>query len=142
MTIPLHDYVGGPTDGELAELMSKHARIAITGGPRTGKTTLAARIDDRLMVSTDGDAYRALPYVEVPAAVIETLKGMPRFVVEGHHVARALRKGLAVDCVIYLRTPLAEVTPRQASTAKGVRTVLDDCLSTGAYVPEFHESEQ
>lgn len=136
MTILVKSYRGGPPDAELASLLEQYARIGITGGPRTGKTTLAARSLDRPILSTD--AYREVPWADVPAAVIAACAPLPRFVIEGVQVPRALRKGLAIDLLIYLRDPLAETTKGQQSMAKGVRTVLDDWMAASGAVPELH----
>lgn len=114
----------------------KLPRVAIVGGPGTGKSTLAAKVDDRDVVHTD--SFRELPWEDVPAAVIAECSGKPAFVVEGVQVARALRKGLEVDVVIYCETERAELNTRQRGMGKAVRTVMRDWWQAnkdGAQVP-------
>lgn len=106
----------------LRELLASHARVAICGAPRTGKTTLAhACVDERPLISTD--RFIHLAWGDVPPAIIARCKPLPRFLIEGVQVARALRKGLEVDAVLYLDLPRAEQTPQQASMGKSVETV-------------------
>lgn len=139
MPIPIFAYTGAPPVGEFEGLLERYARIAIAGGPRTGKTTLANRIDDRERIHTD--QFRELAWEDQPQAVLDRCAPFERFVVEGVQVARALRKGLAVDLVIWLRTALVETTPRQQGMAKGVRTVLDTWISTGAGAPALNDGK-
>lgn len=125
-------------------------RIVITGGPRTGKTTLAGQLPQLFMVG-------ALPLIDVRTApilhtddliaelahlgkdawsegsrrVAEWLDAPGPWIIEGVAVSRALRKwheahpGAAppVDRVIYLTEPYEPLTPGQASMAKGVEKV-------------------
>lgn len=111
-------------------------RIAITGGPRTGKTTLAREMADRLgmeLVSTDD--YIELGWSEASARVAEILaQGAPR-IVEGVAVPRALRKLLEaqpdvkpIDRLVILAAPRIERTAGQETMARGVDTVLDEIL--------------
>jgi hypothetical protein len=48
------------------------------------------------------------------------------FVVEGVQAARALRRGLVVDAVVYLDDAKAEQTDDQESMSKAVNTVFND----------------
>lgn len=107
----------------LQEALAAHARIAIGGGPRTGKTTLAGAVTDRPVLHTDERC--GLPWSEQPAALIAACAQHDRFVVEGVQVARALRKGLQIDVLIWLVRPMAERTPQQVALAKGVATVIE-----------------
>lgn len=112
-------------------------RICITGGPRTGKTTLA-----RDMLPGNGGMGASLNYhaddlihlgwseaSEHVAAEWLSLDGP--WIIEGVAVSRALRKwheahpGEAPPCdqIIYLQTPHETLTPGQRSMAKGVETV-------------------
>ena len=110
-------------------LASQHKRIAIVGGPRTGKTTLARAIRGRPIISTDD--YMDLAWEDVPDKVIQVAGAAGgSFVVEGVQAARALRKGLEVDAVVVMVHPKVELTPGQLSMAKGVMTVLEDWQSS------------
>ena len=103
-------------------IAQRYQRIAIVGGPKTGKTTLAKTFRDRPVISTDD--YIALDWADVPAKVIEAAGAAgPSFVVEGVQTARALRKGLAVDAVVVLTTPKQQLTSGQMVMTKGVSTV-------------------
>lgn len=110
-------------------------RIAICGGPRVGKTTLAQAFSNHELVSTD--EFIGLPWEQVPFALIAKCSTLERFVIEGVQVARALRKGLVVDAVIYLTAPRAPRTPRQVGMAKGIDKVFTDWLAQGHMVPVF-----
>ena len=113
-------------------------RICITGGPRTGKTTLAASLGAGMPV-TNCDDFIGMGWSESSAHVATLLERPGPWVIEGVQVARALRKWLAAhvpivtdsrpcDRLIILRTPHVELTPGQRSMAKGVDTVLAEIL--------------
>ncbi len=108
----------------LAELLSKHSRVAIAGGPRTGKTTLSARITDRPVSHTDD--FMKEPWERVPHLVIAMLRDLPAFVVEGVQVPRTLRKGLEVDAVIWLDSPVTDQTSKQRTMSAACRTVFQE----------------
>ncbi len=111
-------------------------RIAITGAPRTGKTTLAhllaSRLADRPRVLST-DTYQGLGWSECSATVAEIL-GQPGWsgIVEGVAVPRALRKMLRadptrrpIDRLIILETVHgAPLTARQDGMGQGVLAVL------------------
>lgn len=63
-------------------------------------------------------------WADAPHAFIGVCQGVPRFVAEGVQVARALRKGLRVDCIVSLNTPKVELSPGQARMTKGIATVM------------------
>lgn len=119
-----------------ADVLRRYNRIAIVGGPRAGKTTLA-RLADRHVIHTDD--YRTRTWEAVPHAVIADVLDLAqyghRWIVEGVQVARALRKGLEVQVVIVLNEPLNELTPRQEGMRKGVMTVLADWYKDHKNVP-------
>ena len=109
-------------------------RIAIAGGPRTGKTTLAADLDglklatDALMHDHDwsGASQAASEWLDLRCGDL---------VLEGVAVPRALRKwlkrnpeGKPVDRVVWLSSPHVELSPGQATMAKGCETVWREIL--------------
>ena len=110
-----------------AEVLAKYQRIAIAGGPKVGKSTLsnAGIATGHRIVHTD-DLISRFSWDDAPLEIISICSKLPRFVVEGVQVPRALRKGLAVDVVVWLGDPKAPQTDRQVSMGKGVKTVLDD----------------
>lgn len=104
------------------DTLKKYDRIAITGGPLTGKTTLALSMPiNRPLIHTD--IFLPLAWKEQPLACVSAVKGLPRFVIEGVQVPRALRKGMEVDVVVWLDTPKRTRNKGQIALAKGVATV-------------------
>jgi len=102
-------------------------RIVIVGGPRTGKTTLAATLG---LPARHTDDVMRLGWSAASAEVATWFGAPGPWVVEGVATARALRKWLAAhaagrpcDRVILLWRPAVDVTPRQSVMARGVRTV-------------------
>lgn len=102
------------------------ARTCITGGPKTGKTTLAKRMGRHF--STDDLMDKG--WSEASEAASHWFDGKGPLVVEGVAVPRALRKWLArnpegkpVDRVIYLKKPHRTLTKGQNTMLKGVATV-------------------
>jgi dephospho-CoA kinase len=111
-------------------------RIAITGGPRTGKTTYAAKLGAETgLPVTSTDDFKDLGWSEASAHVAGLLaKGEPG-ILEGVAVPRALRKALAanpdakpIDKLVVLESPKVSRSAGQQAMGKGVRTVLDEVL--------------
>ena len=115
------------------------ARIAIAGGPRTGKTTLSARVTDRPVYH--GDDHIALGWSQASEALAAQVNAsVGPLLVEGVQVPRALRKGMAVDVVIWLERPYVAQTPEQSIMGKGCRTVFDEWRAANPAVPVvFHD---
>jgi adenylate kinase family enzyme len=107
--------------------MSKE-RIAIIGWPKTGKTTLAAKMGGGR--STDDVLH--LGWSEASAEVSNWLDKPGPWVIEGVALPRALRKWHErnpgepppVDKVILLKTPKQDLTPGQITMGKGLDSVL------------------
>lgn len=108
----------------LSYILARHGRVGIAGGPNTGKTTLSKRVQDRRVVGTD--AYKEIPWEDVPHRMIADVKDDSTYCIEGVQVARALRKGLPLDALVYLEHPMAEQSKGQLAMSKGIRTVLTD----------------
>jgi dephospho-CoA kinase len=111
-------------------------RIAIAGGPRTGKTRYSKRLAEETGLSlTHTDDFIDLGWSEASQHVADLLtKGEPG-ITEGVAVPRALRKMLAanphqkpVDKLIVLESPKVARSSGQVTMAKGVATVLDGIL--------------
>ncbi len=113
----------------LRKLMAKHRRIAIVGGPKSGKTAVAMFVNDRKVVHTD-DFKDTHGWSEASEYIVNTLNESEEpFVVEGVRVAHALRKGLEVDAVLVLvcaRQPLSE---GQRRMEKATHTVLNQWIA-------------
>ena len=104
-------------------------RLVICGGPKTGKTTLggpdALHTDD--LIATHGwsqdSQHIADDWLERPGP----------WTIEGVTAVRGLRKwlranpeGKPCDKALLLTVPHVELTPKQASMAKGIATVWDE----------------
>lgn len=120
-------YVLEPNGRErvLADCLTRYKRIAICGAPETGKTTLTQHVVDRLVIRTDD--FKGLPWGDQPRAVIEACSSFDSFVVEGIQVARALRKKLEVDVLIWLMRVYGQQTERQATMGRSLITILESC---------------
>lgn len=104
------------------DLLRIYARIAIAGGPKSGKTALSGFVRDRPVIHTDD--FIPLGWSEASEATVQRCNAMPScYVVEGVAVPRALRKGLLVDCVVYLTFAHDRLTSKQTDMAKGCETV-------------------
>lgn len=111
-------------------------RIAIAGGPKTGKTTLAVALAAETglaVVSTDD--FIELGWSEASARVAALLADCAARIVEGVAVPRALRKALAahpdvkpIDRLIVLTEPYVPRTRGQDAMAAGVVTVLAEIV--------------
>jgi dephospho-CoA kinase len=117
-----------------AALLARYPRLAITGGPKTGKTTLSNTANDRRVVH--GDDRIDLGWSESSLAMARDVNEWPGpIVIEGVQVPRALRKGMRVDAVLWLSTPRVPLTSAQAAMAKGVQTVFDEWRAQNPHVP-------
>lgn len=119
---------------KLRNILSKYPRVAITGAPKTGKTTVTEQVTDRPVIHTDD--WKDQPWAEVPElvrAACEQAGGA--FLVEGVQVPRTLRKGLEVDAVVYLSQPQATQTKAQLAMGRALTTVLSEWSSTHPNVP-------
>lgn len=116
------------------QLLHDYERIAIIGGPRTGKTSLSLSVVNRPVVHTDD--YMHFAWADAPQAINEECRRHESFVLEGVQAARCLRGGkdgnrapLEVDAVLWLDNTLCPVSPQQAAMAKGIKTTFADWLS-------------
>lgn len=111
-------------------------RIAITGGPRTGKTTMAGQIHAETgSPVVHGDDYIGLGWSQCSAAVADEMRKPGPWVAEGVQVPRALRKMIDADptakpCdrLLILSVPHCETTRGQDVMAKGVAAVLAEVV--------------
>lgn len=103
-----------------------------------GKSTLANKATDRKVIGTDD--YRDMAWSEIPLRMIADVAGLKTFLIEGVMVARALRKGMEVDAVVYLTRPkVRDRKPGQVAMAKGVWTVFQEWQAANPDVPVFIE---
>ncbi len=107
----------------LRALLAENKKLAIVGGPDTGKTELAGLVTDRPVIHTDD--WLDMLFANVPDAVIEECEKHESFVLEGNiQAARCLRRGLAIDAVIFLDDVHGD-EPRPSMT-KATEKVFDD----------------
>jgi len=111
---------------KFVDAIAKYNRVAIAGGPRTGKTTLAAlgASPNRRVYHTDD--FMHLNWKDQPEFIIQLLKDQSRYIVEGVQVARALRSGLQVDAVVFIRTPKVVLNTRQEGMRKTIDKIFTD----------------
>jgi broad-specificity NMP kinase len=116
-------------------------RIIITGGPKTGKTSLARSLARRAPAGATGPVMHtddAITAGDIEAQAAEVLRWLQRpgpWIMEGVTAARALRAWLRthqgkppVDRVIVLSRPLATRTPEQERMAKGTDTIMQEVV--------------
>jgi len=117
----------------ISRLMQDNSRIAITGAPLTGKTTLAKSVSESKSIPViHGDDYNELGWSESSKAMADAVNAIEgAVIVEGVQVARAIRKGMRIDALLYLSEPFELLNTGQISMAKGVETVLFDCQDKG-----------
>lgn len=115
-------------------ILSRHPRIAIVGGPKTGKTTLSTSVNDRPVYHTDES--REIPWEDQSQYWVDKIKE-PSFVLEGVQAARALRKGLQVDAIVHLEEPHQNLSKGQQSMAKGHEKILSDVISKNPHLPLY-----
>ncbi len=119
------------------DALAKYPRLAVTGGPRTGKTTLCERIADRPVIHTDD--LIAKGWSEASQAAAELFNATSGAVaIEGVAVPRALRKGMRVDAVIWLDRHLVELTRGQKGMTTGCRTVFMEWHAANPHVPVIY----
>lgn len=111
-------------------------KIAICGGPRTGKTTFAKRLGAELglrVVSTD--QFIKFAWDVVPDMVIAELAPLSGWILEGVQAARVLRRWFnsppsvekpSLHGVYWLEKSFSDLSDGQRSLGKGVATVFAD----------------
>ena len=107
-------------------------KIIVTGGPRAGKSTLAAnlsRLLDLEIVHTDD--YIAHGWSDVPDAVIEDLPDKD-WIVEGCQAVRLCRR-VEFDKLIWVCGAREELTEKQRALGKGTKTMLNRWLMASDY---------
>lgn len=108
---------------DTAQVLCHYGRIAVAGGPLSGKSLFADEVlksfsrPDRGWIETD--TFKELPWAEQPKAIIEACHQFDSFIVTGVQVGRVLRAGLRVDVAVWLVNPLQELTKEQKAMQKG-----------------------
>jgi hypothetical protein len=87
------------------DVLRKFDRIALTGGPLAGKTTVfGAAVTDRRVVHTDD--WRDKPWEMVPQLAASACVSAGRYVCEGVRAAAIQRHGAEPQVVVWLSKPL------------------------------------
>lgn len=107
-------------------------RIAIAGGPRCGKTTLAAKLGE----ARHTDDVMSLGWSDASAAVAGWFDAAGPWIIEGVAVPRALRKWLAshpdgkpADIVYWLGEPFVLPTKGQTTMGRGCSRVWGEIVA-------------
>ena len=110
-------------------------RVAITGGPRSGKTTLSGQFLDRgYTVKHTDDLIGNWDWSEASHQASHWFNLPGPLCIEGVAVPRALRKFLArcdakpLDRLVILEGAMVPRNDRQAFMSKGIDTVLAEIL--------------
>jgi len=112
--------------------MTLMSTICVTGGPRTGKTTFAERVEQRTGIPArhSDTLIQDLAWSDASAEVAKWFDEPGPWLIEGVAVVRALRKwllahpeGKPCDRVLFLVDPVVEQTPGQKAMAKGCATI-------------------
>lgn len=108
------------------------SRTVILGGPRTGKTTLAASMRSGRLVHTD-DLISTHAWSDASDAIAKMLDAPGPWVIEGVAAVRGLRKwlrahaaGKPCDTVVAMWQPRVPLSKGQLAMAKACRTVFDE----------------
>ena len=89
------------------DLLARYDRIAICGGPVTGKSILTDATTDRPVIHSDD--MLGMTWSSHSQAVRDKAAQHERFVVAGVAADRAIRKGLEVDCIVHAVRSHADV---------------------------------
>lgn len=151
------------TEDQFLAVLKMFPRVAITGGPRMGKSTLTKLVTDRPVIHSvvEGEQVDAAPgsilvvggyESDTPAKLIAAVEGLPSFVVEGVQVSRALRgpedqdgnrlPGMVVDAVVYMqrpKVPIEDLKVGQVRQAKNTRSIFDEWHAKNEHVPVLFE---
>jgi len=110
---------------ELLRQVGDSSRIAITGRPGVGKTTLGRRlaVDLSLPLHHTDDYISGYSWDEIPDILTKYFIDEPSFILEGVAAARCLKRGLWPDVCLYLERDMP-TEPRHA----GMAAVVDRAL--------------
>ncbi len=104
---------------KIQEILRTHRRVAVTGGPDTGKSIVTDYVTDRPVYHSD--AFTDDDWHTKPDALIREAyqNDSPQgYVVAGITADRAVRKGLQVDAIIHCETPRKALNTRGRKTLK------------------------
>lgn len=115
-------------------VLAKPRRLVLAGGPRAGKTHLAAQLSEATATRRRGsDELLSLGWSESSEAASYWFDEPGSWIVEGVTMARALRKwlarnpeGMPADVIVHLGSPVTERNRGQHVMALGCETVWNE----------------
>lgn len=111
-----------------ADLAQRYQRIAVAGGPLTGKSIFGQHIPpERRWVETD--QFMDQPWDQQPQWATWALNGYDEWLLTGVQTGRVLRKGLEPQLVVWLATPLEPLSPGQETMRKGCVKIFEDWMA-------------
>ena len=114
----------------IQDILRTHKRVAVTGGPDTGKSIVTDWVDDRPVYHSDD--YTNDDWSTKPDALIKDAyqHDSPQgYVVAGITADRAVRKGLQVDAIIHCETTLND-KPGKAKGRNALKKQIDKRVRT------------
>ena len=122
---------------ELRQRQRGQIKICITGGPRTGKTTLADQLAEAMKLRAwHTDDHKDQPWEDQALSAADYIEEGKARIIEGVSVARGLRALLRreerrwCDVLYVMQGFKVPATPAQVSLAKGCITVLQPVART------------
>ncbi len=142
------------------QLLKEFDRIAIAGSPKSGKSTLSRLAQrsrtvfhsddfktylDGIRPEREDDGFDSAHLDKSPEAWSKASQDMcdavnnhvGKCVIEGVRVPHALRKGMKVDCVVWLDEECQELRPGQRAMKKAGATVLSEWRAKHPGVPLY-----
>lgn len=108
----------------LKATLEAHPRVCLIGPPASEPLATLEGIDLQHRLLLRASEHSAQEWSSVPDSIIRALERFDSFLlVGGVHAARALRKGLEVDAVVYLDNALGSRVPIQDGGAKQVNSI-------------------
>lgn len=120
-------YCSDTLRGWFGGILKRYDRVVVVGPSGCGKSTLAneVQVDDRPVLRSDD--FKKYTWEDVPQEIIKAATDAgTKWVAEGVMLARALRKGLQCDAVVYLELPRRPQLKGQVIQGKGIKTVFDE----------------
>lgn len=112
-------------------------RIAIVGGPVTGKSLLTDQVTDRPVIHSDDIPHDGISWSEHSERVKQEAEKHESFVVAGVAADRAVRKGLEVDLIVHCTEPRVRYSAGQRTLKRQIDARVQGLKRAGIPVVEF-----
>lgn len=106
---------------QMATALRAHDRIAVAGGPLSGKSLITDTLMEWPFIRTDD--YKHLAWDQQVLAVTLACKPLPRFILSGVRTGSVLLAGLEVDIAAWLDTPIHRLSRPQETMRKGCKSI-------------------